>query len=848
MVSTKQPLSEPSPADLEPQLLERFEAVAPDRPERAWYERVEWWIGIAVVIACSAYVLWQLEPRLLLRDTTTSGGDTGAHVWWPAYLRDHLLPWRLAGWSPDWYGGFPAGQFYFPLPALLVVALNLVMPYNVAFKLVTAMGPVALPIAAYSFARGIRAPRPAAPLFAVAATVFLFFKGSPRAQDAQSIAFNQHIMGGTLASNLAGEFSFTLALALALFFLGALAWALDHRRRLWLPAVLLAAVVMSHLVVAIFAVLAAIVIWLTRRGAIPNLRRFAAIGAVGVLLTAVWSVPLLATLGYTTDMRYEPIDHYVAYLFPGYLWWLLPFIAAAIIGGFVEWRRSTLAVGAITVLAGLLFRFWYQLPNSPAWNLRLVPFWYLGLFLLAALGATEIIRGVASFALRSVETQWWGPDDEDGEDGEDADTAVDGPGAGRTRIEDAGRSGLAAPPASPMVRAVTTAILVALLATVALVRVDQSRGFLPFWVKWNYTGYEDTTGKAQGVAKAWPEYQRIIATMSSLPPGRALWEPSAAIDKYGTTLALELLPYFTHGRIGSMEGLYFEASATTPYHFLTVATLTADGSASNPVRGLPYRTLADFNLGVRYLQLLGVRYYMAQSAATKQVAERSPSLRRVASVPDIDGIAPSGWNVYQVSDSQLVAPLEYQPVVMTDVQSGPSWKCEGSSRPPANVPSPDVFTPWECAAVPWFNDPSALNRPLTADGPSAWKRAPMTNAPRVPFGTRLPKVRVTKIHSDDHSVAFDVSRTGVPVLVKTSYFPNWQASGANGPWRATPNEMVVVPTSKHVRLVYGTTTAEWVGRIGTLLGLGGVAFLVWWVPGRRPRREVSPHGAGHPEG
>ena len=432
-------------------------------------------------------------------------------------------------------------------------------------------------------------------------------------------------MGGTLASNLAGEFSFTLALALALFFLGALAWALDHRRRLWLPAVLLAAVVMSHLVVAIFAVLAAIVIWLTRRGPIPNLPRFAAIGAVGVLLTAVWSVPLLATLGYTTDMRYEPIDHYVAYLFPGYLWWLLPFLAAAIIGGFVEWRRSTLAVGAITVLAGLLFRFWYQLPNSPAWNLRLIPFWYLGLFLLAALGATEIIRGVTSFAVRSVETQWWAPG---GEDGEDGDEDADGPEAGRTRIEDAGRPGVAAPPALPMVRAVTIAVLVALFATVALVRVDQSRGFLPFWVKWNYTGYQDTTGKEQGVAKAWPEYQRIIATMSSLPPGHALWEPSSAIDKYGTTLALELLPYFTHGRIGSMEGLYFEASATTPYHFLTVATLTADGSASNPVRGLPYRTLADFKLGVRYLQLLGVRYYMAQSAATKQVAESNPSLRQ----------------------------------------------------------------------------------------------------------------------------------------------------------------------------------------------------------------------------
>jgi hypothetical protein len=81
-------------------------------------------------------------------------------VWWPAYLRDHLLPWRIAGWSSDFYGGFPAGQFYFPVPALLILALDLVAPYNVAFKLGTVAGAAFLPVGAYVFARGIRAPRP----------------------------------------------------------------------------------------------------------------------------------------------------------------------------------------------------------------------------------------------------------------------------------------------------------------------------------------------------------------------------------------------------------------------------------------------------------------------------------------------------------------------------------------------------------------------------------------------------------------------------------------------------------------------------------------------------------------
>jgi hypothetical protein len=180
---------------------------------------LETWTGVAIVVACCVFVLFQLQPDLLLRNTTPAGGDTGAHVWWPAFLRDHLLPQgRIAGWAPDWFAGFPAGQFYFPFPALVIVAFDTVLPYNIAFKLVTALGPIALPAGAYAFGRGLRAPRPAPALFAVGATILLFFKGAPGTDaEATRIAGNQHIMGGNLASNLAGEFSFTLALALALF-------------------------------------------------------------------------------------------------------------------------------------------------------------------------------------------------------------------------------------------------------------------------------------------------------------------------------------------------------------------------------------------------------------------------------------------------------------------------------------------------------------------------------------------------------------------------------------------------------------------------------------------------------
>jgi hypothetical protein len=74
-------------------------------------------------------------------------------------------------------------------------------------------------------------------------------------------------------------------------------------------------------------------------------------------------------------------------------------------------------------------------------------------------------------------------------------------------------------------------------------------------------------------------------------------------------------------------------------------------------------------------------------------------------------------------------------------------------------------------------------------------------------------------------VSFTVDKIGVPVLVKVSYFPNWEASGATGPWRVAPNLMVVIPTSTHVSLHYGRTMTDWAGIVVTGLGLVGLGFL-----------------------
>ena len=73
-------------------------------------------LTFGIVVAAMLFVFFQLQPSLLFADTTPAGGDMGAHVWGPDYMREHLLPnLRVTGWAPDWYSGFPAYHFYFCL-------------------------------------------------------------------------------------------------------------------------------------------------------------------------------------------------------------------------------------------------------------------------------------------------------------------------------------------------------------------------------------------------------------------------------------------------------------------------------------------------------------------------------------------------------------------------------------------------------------------------------------------------------------------------------------------------------------------------------------------------------------
>jgi len=332
-------------------------------------------------------------------------------------------------------------------------------------------------------------------------------------------------------------------------------------------------------------------------------------------------------------------------------------------------------------------------------------------------------------------------------------------------------------------------------------RSTQSANVVPFWANWNFTGYE--------AKPAFGEYQSLIETMTAVGErhgcGRAMWEyDQQNLLAYGTPMAPMLLPYWTDGCIGSMEGLYFESSATVPYHFLNQSELSSPRNIDNPeqgpsraMRGIPYRNF-NIDAGIRHLQLFGVRYYLTVNDHATLAAQNHPDLTEVDNS--------TVWTVFLIDDSPLVEPLAFEPVVWEGVDNGQNSWLEPATR--------------------FYNgdDFSVLPAAL---GPQSWARisidTPLSQAPRTP----LPEVVVTDIAVSQSSLSFSVDRVGVPILVKNSYFPNWQASGAEGPWRVAPNLMVVIPTSENVKLSYGWTPVDVFAYMLTGLGLLFVILLAW---------------------
>lgn len=655
-------------------------------------------------------------PALFTANTPT-GGDSGAHVFLPAELRDNLLSkGRILGWSNDWYAGFPVLYFYFPLPALVTVLLDVFIPYGVSFKVVQIAGLVASPWAIYYFVRSLGFHRLVAAIGGIAGSLMLFME-------------SYSIFGANVKSTLAGEFSFSWSFVFSLIYLGMLA---NRRDRGFSPGpgVILAFAALSHLVTTAVAVIASLVFLGSKLG------RRATVGSwiLGFSLTAFWAIPLVVKLsqGFTTDMGWSPVKGILGEPFPGTVATpfpdeLIPYVALGLIG--LIWafmRRERVASLVVLTLIGVGGYFLIPLSSETiVYNARLLPFWYFGVLVWAGLGV--------GFAVDAL-LRWL-------------------PNRQRSVAFAAGAMGL-------------------LFVGVMVIGMHD----LPGWVRWNFTGYEGKSG--------FNEYENLIETVDALPGGRVMWEVNSDQNQYGTPMALMLLPYWSDNH-PSMEGVFFESSITTPFHFLNASEVSI--RPSNPVRGLNYRGM-DFARAEAHLPVYGIEYYVSFTPETADAA-RAQGWQELAN--------PEPWTVFAAPPSQLVDVAAFEPAV---------WDGEAEFRG---------------AALSWYDDVDMLDHWLLEDGPEDLARigdlVELENAAPIAASGA-----VTSIEIEDDRLSFDTDAIGVPHLVKISHFPNWTVTGAEGPYRAAPSLMVVIPTTNHVELSFGYTSDEY---LGLVLTFGAFVFL-----------------------
>jgi len=593
-----------------------------------------------------------------------------------------------------------------------------------------------------------------------------------------------NVCGGPIESTMVGEYAYSWGIAFGLLSLGATVRLCEGSGSRWWPPLLLGAAALAHPVTAIWTAVGVVLIvghawWFRRRppvrAAIPLL--------LGLLLGLTWWLPFLADRQFMPEPLQVKYTEYLTFLFPATGAWDVALTALAAAGAFWAYRnRQLLIVGVVglTAIMGLAFRF---LPVSQLPNWRVLELWLLGLWLLAAVGCLETVRWLIS------------------------------------RL-----------PMLPMlpIRRLSDGQVRYAVASVALVVVSLTQG-IP-WGLWpgehlvnsanpheRWLGIDfpavlqaDFAPHIFGGVPANPgasQYDAMISALESVARhhgcGRVAFDEN--ISAVGTTHfynETDSLPLITDGCLSTLTGTLPDSADNTPEILVTESLVSQFPEQYMP--SIPYLTF-NLGLGIKDLRLLGAKYYVTHGGADAAAAAKQSDLALVGSTPQVQ--------VWEISDASIVAPLSFQPVVATGFTSKITWQ--------------DYYLVYGLT-TDWGRVVE------TQHGPATWPTAAVGVPPSL---APLPPVSVTDVTVTSTSVGFTVSRTGIPVEVRDTYFPGWQVHGGAGPYRAMPDFMVVVPTSSHVTLTYTTSAVITTADVLGVLGLLGVVAL--GIADRRRRRVAA---------
>ncbi len=560
------------------------------------------------------------------------------------------------------------------------------------------------------------------------------------------------IYGGNLASTLAGQFSFGYSLAfanLSIFYL----LKSNNNFRFPISSIFLALCLLSHLIPFIIYSPIYAFYWLSRK---QNFNQKILSISIFLALVSRWSASLIMNLEYTTNMSYTPFSRVEDLIKKD----ILPIIFILI--GLLITKHKNLIKNKTLNLFELYLIFssillYFFVPEGALWNGRLVPFFNLGIIFLffKALEIfiediylyqqglnvlTVLFFGGTIYCLYIFYEKW-----------------------------SANQSYL-----NVYVPIILLIIIFAIInlnnvviqLNMLIVSIIFSTiSFLPHWLNWNFTGYE---GKND-----WNQIQSLYTKLENLKPGRIMWEPNSDMNKYGTPMTLMTLPYFT--KHTSMEGLYFDSSITTPFHFISVSGLAK--RPSNPVGGLSYIN-NKFDQGVDYLYDLGIDYFISY---TEEIESKAMSSDRLNFLFSSDP-----FSVFEVSSSK-VELINQDIEVFSKVN-----KQEGIL---SSVFRDTNITNFFEKAYENFDE---LDEKRIVEVSNKILIQPSNNN----------NLEVTDIRITNRKISFFTNNPGELHLIKVSYFPNWSISNGLGPFRTSPSFMSVIPNQEYVEINFVKTSLE----------------------------------------
>ena len=711
--------------------------------------------NLFIRVALGSLLLIFLRIELVFSDLLPTGGDMGAHIVPTKFFVTELFNnFKLSGWSQDWFAGYPVYYFYFPLPPIITSLLSFLFPFSISFKTMVLISQVLLVISIEMLMRKN-------------SKEFSFYGFGVGLLYLLTESFT--IFGGNLASSLAGQYSFTYSIAFANFSIFYLLKS-NHRYSTEIASLLIGLSVLSHLI-PFMIYLPIFAYYFLKSDAKINIKISAFLFFLFIAMR--FSISLFINLEFTTNMTYTPYTQLSDLVKSD----ILPFAIGAIIYVISSTSRTILkaVAGFELYLVGIaIFLFFYG-PESALWNGRIVPFFNLGIIILFfnllhfdIKNLTKKIQGkypliifilsINSYLMYLYYSKW-------------------------------GNS-----------YSTTTVSVILIIFFMFLISINSKKlliyttlvsltfgtlSYLPHWLNWNFSGYESKNN--------WSDITTLYEGLDTLEPGRIMWEPNSDLNKYGTPMVLMTIPMFTDHQ--SVEGLYFDSSITTPFHFLTVSGLAE--RPSNPVGGLTYIN-GEFDKGFRLMDELGVDYFIAYTSSIKDKANGSENFNFLFSNEVFNVYSINTKKVELVEDNLHIfeSPDFYDRLKNAVLR-------EGSEQ--------SFFE----SGYKSFKD--ELNHKIIENYDESLAVRSESND----------DLLISDLNIQNELITFKTNKPNQLHLIKVSYFPNWKIKNGYGPFRISPSFMAVVPKDEFVEIRFESSNVEKALNLLSILALFGALLITY---------------------